>query len=110
MDALERWAAIMALPEYDHETHAMSALLFKREDVTVAEIQGILAAAKKCAPAHKVETPENYDAHRARMSDGTDGDVLFGAKISDGRSAGDFSTAAQWAKVIAKMNKERGGR
>lgn len=106
MDALERWAAIMALPEYDHETHAMSALLFKREDVTVAEIQGILAAAKKCAPARKVETPENYDVHRARMSDGTD--VLFGAQISDGRSARDFSNKAQWAKVIAKMNKERG--
>ena len=26
MDALERWAAIMALPEYDHETHAIFRL------------------------------------------------------------------------------------
>lgn len=109
MDALERWAAIMALPEYDQETHAMSALLFKDDKLSVEQVQKTLAVAKQCAPARKWETPENYDAHRARMSGGTGEEPLVGAQLHDGRTARDVSTKAQWAKAIAKVNEGRGG-
>lgn len=111
MNAVERWAAIMALPEYNEPLHAMAVLLFKDEQLSVAQIQETLAAAKRCAPsAGKVETPENYDAYRARMAEASGDDLAFaGAALGGGGpSAHNVSNKALWAKAIARANEGRG--
>ncbi|EYR81867.1 hypothetical protein [Shinella sp. DD12] len=109
MNAIERWSAIMALPEYNEQLHAMAALLFKDEQLSVEQVQATLAVAKRSAPAaSKVETPESYDAYRARMAQAAGDELeIAGARLSDGRSAKDISTKALWAKAIAEVNARR---